>query len=143
MRERYLLVRSIEVSKKISTVCKTSPWRKIYSVNASSSSNPWYPSMWIQVRWDSRHFGTVVGFGSHVLKGHGSSYKQQGTQWLKIIFVFIYRYIDAYIDRPKIDLINLENLTNLATLNDENLKRKTFLKHIDQKINVEAGKNEL
>jgi len=57
--------------------------------------------------------------------------------------VCIYRYIDAYIDRPKIDLINLENLTNLATLNDENLKRKTFLKHIDQKINVEAGKNEL
>jgi hypothetical protein len=55
----------------------------------------------------------------------------------------IYIYIYIYIDRPKIDLIKLENSTNLGTLKYENLKHMAFLKHVEQKIHVEAGKNEL
>jgi hypothetical protein len=52
------------------------------------------------------------------------------------------RSIYIYIDRPKIDLIKLENSTNLGTLKYENLKHMAFLKHVEQKIHVEAGKNE-
>jgi len=46
------------------------------------------------------------------------------------------------MNRPKIDLIKLESSTNLV-LNYENLKHVAFLKHVDQDIRVETGKNEL
>lgn len=49
----------------------------------------------------------------------------------------------TYMNRPKIDLIKLENSTNLLALNYENLKHLAFLKHVDQDIRVETGKNEL
>jgi len=88
-----------------------------------------------------RHSGTVVDSGCHVLKGDGSSYQQETTS-LKNIFLCIDRYIHPYMNRPKIDLIKLESSTNLV-LNYENLKHVAFLKHVDQDIRVETGKNEL
>lgn len=39
--------------------------------------------------------------------------------------------------------IKLENPTNLIVLNYENLKHRTFLKHVAQKMRVETGKYEL
>jgi hypothetical protein len=89
-----------------------------------------------------RHSGTVVDSGCHVLKGDNSSYQQQETT-LKNIFLCIDTYIYAFMNRPKIDLIKLENSTNLLALNYENLKHVAFLKHVDQDIRVETGKNEL
>lgn len=90
-----------------------------------------------------RHSGTVVDSGCHVLKGDSFSYQQQETTSLKNIFLCIDRYIHAYMNIPKIDLIKLENSTNLLALNYENLKHLAFLKHVDQDIRVETGKNEL
>jgi hypothetical protein len=59
------------------------------------------------------------------------------------IYLCAYRYIHTCInDRQQIDLIKHENSTNLVTLNYENMKVMAFLKHIKQKICVEAGKNE-
>jgi hypothetical protein len=57
--------------------------------------------------------------------------------------VYTHTHIHAQIDRQKIDLIKHESSTNLVTLNYENTKVMAFLKHIKQKICVEAGKNEL
>jgi len=39
--------------------------------------------------------------------------------------------------------MKLDKSTNLVDLNYENLKHVTFLKNVDQKIQIEAGKNEL
>jgi hypothetical protein len=59
------------------------------------------------------------------------------------LYLCVQTHIYAYIDKPKIGLIKNENSTNLATLNYENLKHMAFLKHVEHKLRVEAGKNEL
>jgi hypothetical protein len=44
--------------------------------------------------------------------------------------MYIDTYINAYINRPNIDSVKIDNSTNLATLNYENMKVMAFLKHI-------------